>query len=944
MAITNKSTRSLTFGEAIAPFRKAGVPASELLPIAPPDADVADSFRHAKVNGSLGKAPGRYLAGPRKWVGLSGDHLKNGLDKRTRTEALDWPTGNVGLVCGSFPAVDCDVGSEGARELIERVVIATFGRVYAERLRGKGPRRLYALRSDPELDPSRHVPNEKWAFRLPDDGDTLHSIDILGHGKQFVAAGVHPSGDAYEWHPDRDLCAMVQDDELEFIERMNIDQLRAAFEKAVRDAGGTVELMTGGGAAGKGTARDYSWDKPTIAPKRLIAAMQKMPNTHAHFPDRESFVAVIAGFKAATGCEADNFEDDMRDWAAGGEPGFGYEGAEFEKIWRSTRLPRVTPDYLPGLLRKRGVRDLDGIAFEDDDAGGSAADVSREISGHKAAEKAAKAAENGPLLARAMGAYVFQHMGTATGAASRNIRQPMRLRAHPERVWSATEWWDGKTPDPNTALFQELHIAYSKKTGLNDFLRDLEKAHPFAFFTREIRHPGYDYGEVVERRDTRGNPDGALNVRQRSQAQNAAAKPRRNLALARADRELFLDFMRRGFGDGQVTEYLLDTLAYKVQTGKRPGHMLVIEGEPEVGKSLFAEMLIALFDGTGPHVRSRIDGAKLMNEAALRFIFGQIEGCRICSVKELPEGSGRATTAALISTVKQMVDAGSGGDYIDIEKKGVDSRSIENHGYIIATTNYENVIPIEERDRRIMPVRFRITQANRPNQEFYVRLGAILADPERLAAIWDYLASRDIRGYRADKPPPVTAEKASAQYRGMTDPVRHMAVAVDTLIQAGRGIVTLADIVPLMNWAGGIEASERGDWDNGGDLYRMGKPVAGVSAGSSTPVHVKALSWLGEKARKRETKLDRGSTRAPTVYALKGSAVPIEDMQWAELSALLGKDRERHPVREGVRAKPYDVRIDDMPPVVDRIAGDDGRDADSADRGNVVSINRRRQA
>lgn len=742
---------------------------------------------------------------------------------------------------------------------------------------------------------------------------------------------------------DHDLCEMVKANRVELIESADIDRLRQAFESTVRKIGGTVRVSgdNGRGASG-GRTHDYSRDEPIADADRIIDALYEVPNTEANFPGRDDLIGVLSAVRAAAGHRAldQDFEDDVRRWAVDTSEGF-CDDDYFDKIWDSLRSGvQCSRGRLSVILRKHDVHDFDGIDFEDDGGAFDAADASRQIHGHKAADKVTRAAKNGPLLTRAANAYRFQHMGTATRAASRNIRQPMRLRAYPERVWSAADWWDGKTPDLNTGILQELHVNYpNKKTGLYDFLRELENAHPFAFFTHEIRHPGFDYGEVVERFDTRGNPNGALNVRQRSQAQNAAKHPRRNPAFAKADRNHFLDFMRRGFGDGKITEYLLDTLAYMVQTGRRPGHMLVIEGMPGVGKSLFAEFLIALFDGTGPHVRSRIDGAKLMNEAALRFIFGRIEGCRICSIKELPDGSGRGETAALISTVKQMVDAGSGGDYIDIENKGEDSRSVENHSYIIATTNYENVIPIEERDRRLMPVRFRITQANRPDQEFYVRLGEIMEDPERLAAVWDYLADRAIGHYRADAPPPVTAEKASAQYRSMERSVRHMAVALDTLRQAGRGLATMNDIVPLMNWAARVE-----DGDDGGlsDLYKVGSPIGSVSGGAA-PVRGKALNWLAERTRKRETKIGRGSMRAPTVYALEGCTVPIEDMQWNELSAAMQCDRRNRPLTDGVRAKPYDVRIGPMAPVVDRIAGDDADDADAPERGNVVAMRAHRR-
>lgn len=948
MTATNKSMAAArTFGEAIEPFIDAGIPEKALLPIVPHDARVAEGSKFARTGKGLGKAPGRYDAFHEEWGGQSGDHLTRGLPEDVRKRARNWPTGSVGVLGRVLPGIDVDAGSEDFLKIANTAFVETLGNGggYAERLRGDSWSRLYTFACTGFQDPDRCVRSRHLKCRMKGDDVTKpakHGVDILGYEKQYLIAGIHANGrDEYHWHQDRDLAEIHRGGRLSPITDGDVDRFLKRLRELIEADGGEV-FASDSTSTSSGQLHDYRDKAPIVEPGRIIDALNGMSNTETNFPGRNDLVGILSAIYAAAGRYAEDpgFEEQVREWAVDSSEGY-CDDDYFDDAWNSLRKGvKCGRDRLLVHLRQHGVRDLDGIEFQDD-----AAALSPVIREHKAAEKAAKAAKNAPLLARAMEAYAFQHMGTATGAASRNIRQPMRLRAHPERVWSATDWWAKLTPDPDPQLLLELHAVYGeKKTGLPDFLRDLQRAYPFAFFAREIRDPKLKYGEVAEQYDTSGNPDGALNVRQRSQAQNAADKTRRNPALARQDRDHFLDFFRRGFGDGQAAEWLLNTLAYMVQTGKRPGHMLVIEGEPEVGKSLFVEMLIALFDGTGPHVRGRIDGAKLMNEAALRFLFGQIEGSRIVSIKELPEGSGREKTAALISTVKQMVDAGSGGEYIDVERKGVDSRSIENHGYIIATTNYENVIPIEEGDRRIMPVRFRITQANRPDQVFYARLGAILADPERLAAIWDYLALHDIRGYRADAPPPVTSEKASAQYLNMMPAVRHMAVAIDTLIHNGRLVVTLADIVSAMNWSARFDD---GDWDGGGDLYRAGNPV-GVNdrTGGPGPVLRKALDYLGDKARKRETKVGRGrdQKRAPTVYALKGCTVPIEDMQWAELSELLERDRARHPVREGVRAKPYDVRIEGMAPVSDRLAGEDEDSADGAGRGNVVPMNARRRA
>jgi hypothetical protein len=947
MSTSVKSTRSITFGEAIAPFIEAGIRQKALLPVAPPAAPVCEKSSLARDPKVLGKKQGRFDAKRGVWMGLGTDAVTNGLDVHTQKVAQDWPTGNVGVVGRAYPGIDVDTGSEEFSKLAYQAVVEIFcdgagnSDGFAERLRGDSLSRTYSFLAENPNDPIR---TRRLKIRMPGDdpnSKARHGVDIQGTGAYYLIAGTHPSGDAYHWNPDRELAEMHREGRLLSITNGDIDRFLQRLTELVEAADGEVVHLSGGAAAGSGKRRDYGWDDPIAPPQQIIDALWQMPNTEANFGSRNAFIGGLASIRAALGRNAldEEWANKVRAWAVETSEGYCTDDY-FDDAWSSLDKGVDCPrDHLPRLLRAvSGVRSLDGIDFLDD-----AAALSPAIGEHKAAEKAAKAVEHSPLLAEAFRDYVFHHPGTLVDWNSRNNTQPMRIRANPERILNAVRWWGEKSTDKNTDFLKRAKIAFGDgEIGLFRFLRALEKAHPFAFVSRVIKHPGFNYGEVVERYDTRKEPAGALNVRQRSQAQNAADRPRRNPTLAEADREHFLDFMRRGFGDGEVSKYLLDTFAYMVQTGKRPGHMLVIEGDQKVGKSLFAEFLIALFDGTGPHVTSRIDGAKLMKEKTRQFTFGQIEGCRIVSLKELPEGSGRSETASLISTVKQMVDAGSGGDYVDIERKGIDCQSVENHSYLIATTNHENVIPLEDQNRRILVARFGITQANKPGDWFYDRLGAILDDPERLAAIWDYLSAREIGGYRASDNPPVTAEAASYQLRGLPDPVRHMAVAIGTLEHAGRGTVTLADIVPLMNLAGRIEARERGDWDGERDLYRVGSPVEGAVAGTGpSAVRGKALDYLGERTRKRETKVGRGrgQKRAPTVYALKGCTAPIEDMQWVELTALLERERERHPVREGVRAKPYDVPIEGLTPVVDRIAGEDEADLGlEAARSNAARI------
>jgi hypothetical protein len=132
------------FGEAIAPLVRAGYPASELLPIIPPDARL-DAQTHVAPE-SRGKNPGRYApgrdleTGQGTWVGLKG--WVNGLREEDRDRASDWPTANVGLLAARFPGLDVDVNSDEARELVMRVAERALPGMGPVRLRGGSPRCL----------------------------------------------------------------------------------------------------------------------------------------------------------------------------------------------------------------------------------------------------------------------------------------------------------------------------------------------------------------------------------------------------------------------------------------------------------------------------------------------------------------------------------------------------------------------------------------------------------------------------------------------------------------------------------------------------------------------------------------------------------------------------------------------------------------------------------
>ncbi len=366
----------------------------------------------------------------------------------------------------------------------------------------------------------------------------------------------------------------------------------------------------------------------------------------------------------------------------------------------------------------------------------------------------------------------------------------MRLKANPCNELDAAAWYKGRSTDQNSELLEDLHAAFGTgEDRLFRLLRALKARHPLTFYQCATKHPEYDEGAIVPNADDPSKLKGMLNLRQQSQARVAARNTRRNARLADMDVAIFRDFVRRAFGDKDCTasegiyeKFFLDTLAHMAQTGQRPGCLFLLVGDQGVGKSILVEILSALFDGTGPGMGCRINGASLVNESSRRFIFDGIEGCQIISIQEMPKNARSTDQNAILSHIKQAVDAGPGGDWLQVEGKNKPLRYIRNHGLIIITTNYQNALEVEEQDRRTFYAPFRITKANHPGASFYKRLLDLKNDPERLAAVWQFLERRDISGYRVADAPPTSSEKFALQMAGISDDAeRHIEIALRTL-------------------------------------------------------------------------------------------------------------------------------------------------------------------
>ncbi len=123
---------------------------------------------------------------PGRWDGKSWGELARWTEVNVQQVHIDlwskWPGCGIGILCGEVIAIDIDI--------LEAEVAVEVGKVFqkhlgeAELMRiGKAPKALYLYRTD---EPFTKI--------------SMHPIEVLGQGQQFVSYAVHPETNRpYEW-------------------------------------------------------------------------------------------------------------------------------------------------------------------------------------------------------------------------------------------------------------------------------------------------------------------------------------------------------------------------------------------------------------------------------------------------------------------------------------------------------------------------------------------------------------------------------------------------------------------------------------------------------------------------------------------------------------------------------------------------------------------------
>jgi hypothetical protein len=201
---------------------------------------------------------------------------------------------NTGILAKYTPGDDIDITDEDAAEAIEHLVREHFeerGRITVRI--GAWPKRLIPLRTD---EPFTKLIR---SFRAPDG--TIHKIEILGDGQQWVTSGTHPiTKEPYRWtngEPGRDFAR----EDLPYVRREDVERFLDAAVTLL-DEQHSFTLVTGMADA---NGQAHAAGEPLAASSRVAAAVAVIPNNDVGWDDWNKIGMAIW---AATNGSAEGFE------------------------------------------------------------------------------------------------------------------------------------------------------------------------------------------------------------------------------------------------------------------------------------------------------------------------------------------------------------------------------------------------------------------------------------------------------------------------------------------------------------------------------------------------------------------------------------------------------------------------------------------------------------
>lgn len=234
------------------------------------------------------------------------------------------------------------------------------------------------------------------------------------------------------------------------------------------------------------------------------------------------------------------------------------------------------------------------------------------------------------------------------------------------------------------------------------------------------------------------------------------------------------------FTDPADRALVLDWLAWFLQNlSLKPKHALLMQGHIQgTGKSFIADML-----GT-------IIGMQNVSPVAQTQLSGQFNGWALRSKLLVIEELRAVDRGEIKNKLHDIITQ----ERIMINEKNIAQQSVMNCFGIIAMTNDDAAISLDDSDRRYLVVR---TDAEPRDEDYYKVLYARLNDPANVAAVAFSLLSRDVGKYDGRSKAPITEAKRQMISAGLSDLEHFMMDTEGSWPLSGR-VIQVKDVLDIM--------------------------------------------------------------------------------------------------------------------------------------------------
>ncbi|MEI6985528.1 MAG: DUF5906 domain-containing protein [Rhodospirillaceae bacterium] len=611
---------------------------NNLIPIIPRGAELSAGCTIAKAD--LGKIPGvRNDDG--SWKGFEWTQAVD--DARARDRWQGWGAG-VAIRTGvpksgldGFGIVAIDADTTDAFVIDNlRSVLRELGMASMVERVGRPGRTMMFART---RDPVQYMRLE---VERDDDADA-GKIEILGWGKQVVLWGIHPTGKPYEWSAE-----IPHADTLPLWTAGQLTSVLTKLAERMSEMDGYTAKMGGGkraravGDGGEGEVDQASLRIPAgLGLDRLREVVLAVPNGKE--VDRDEWTAVGQALRGATYL-SDIDEADARqlwlDWSA---TWHGQDMAAVERFWDTVSVgdKRVGWDQLVWRAQKAGLCD-----FGDD--------IEQTITPTRVEDLPEDA------LRAYWGDYLVKRYRYIRGSDAYFDTETRKLVDRSQLNYSHGAI--GRPSDTKNNAVAILH------------------AHPACAVVERLTYRPGQGMEVLEREDEGHPPELTINT-----WVGTGAVPASN--VSDDDVGMWLDLVNNIFPEPVMREHALDWLAFLLQKpGVKINHTLVIESKKNgIGKEV---MLRPIFEVIGHRNIGSVSQESLEDNFHTWLIDKQV-----VEIEELHK-----FTASDVNRMKRF--QASTGKGLAVNEKFRKTRKVPNIVNLIAYTNFESAVQIDEEDRR----------------------------------------------------------------------------------------------------------------------------------------------------------------------------------------------------------------------------------------------------